>query len=146
MRTLEERARDALGRPEQRRRNVFISYSYDDGATVNALRAQAANELTDLAFNDRSLRVPFDSENAEYIRRGLRERIRNCSVTFVYLSDHSAHSRWVDWEVRESLRQGKKVVGLYSGDRAPIALPRSFTENGLTVVRWSHENLTRELG
>lgn len=145
LRTLEERAREALERARPAKRNVFISYSFDDTDVVNALRGQAASDVTDLEFNDRSLKVPFDSEDAEYIRRGLREKIRQSSVTFVYVSPNSASSRWVDWEIRESLRQGKKVVPFYSGDSPPASLPPALTEHGIKPVRWTHENLMRDL-
>ena len=145
LRRLEDRAREALREAAPRKRNVFISYSFDDMDAVRALRGQASNELTDLEFNDRSLKVPYDSENAEYIRRGLRELIRNCSVTFVYISDAAANSRWVDWEVRESIQLGKKVVAFHSGDHPPALLPAAITEHQVPIVRWTHENLTREL-
>ena len=86
LRTLEERAGRRSERARPGKRNVFISYAFDDMDVVNALRGQAANDLSDLEFNDRSLKVLFDSEDAEYIRRGLREKIRQSSVTFVYVS------------------------------------------------------------
>jgi len=41
---------------------------------VNLLRGQARNENSDLEFSDWSLSEPFDSKNAEYIKRGIRER------------------------------------------------------------------------
>ena len=98
-----------------------------------------------MEFNDHSLKEPFDSQNAEYIRNGIKEHIRRSSVTVVYLSVHSAASRWVDWEIRESLRQGKKVIGVYQGDVAP-ALPTAFREFSLKAVPWRHQDLMRELG
>jgi len=144
LRRLEDRAKEAL-RQAQTRRNVFISYSFDDTDTVNALRAQAANDASDLQFNDRSQKEPYDSISAEYIRRGLRELIRNCSVTLVYVSDATATSRWVDWEVRESVGQGKKVVAVYSGAAPPAHLPAAIREHNIPVRRWTHESLMREL-
>ena len=55
------------------RRNVFISFSNKDLNEVNLLRGQAKNEDNDLEFSDRSLKEPFNSKNAEYIKRGIRE-------------------------------------------------------------------------
>ena len=43
-----------------------------------------------MEFNDWSLRAPFDSERADYVREGIRERIRQASLTLVYLSEHTA--------------------------------------------------------
>ena len=50
----------------------------------------------------------------------------------------------MDWEIRESLRLGKQVIGVYPGDAAP-RLPKAFGELGLRAIRWQHEALMREI-
>lgn len=123
------------------KRNIFISFAMEDQDEVNLLRAQQANEETNLDFNDRSLQEPFDSDRAEYIKRGIREKIRQASVTIVYLSDSTPNSSWVDWEIRESIRLGKGVIGTYSGDSPPQTLPAAITEFGVKLVPWKHAEL-----
>jgi hypothetical protein len=123
------------------KRNVFISFVAEDLADVNLLRAQARNERTDLEFNDWSVKEPFDSEHAEYIKRGIRERIRQCSVTVVYVSEATAGSAWVNWEIAESIRLGKGVVAMYKGTRPPARLPRALTEHAIQPVPWNHDAL-----
>jgi hypothetical protein len=121
--------------------HIFISFANEDLDAVNLLRGQAKNEKSELVFDDYSLREPFDSENADYIKKGIRERIRLCSVTVVYLSKDSATSKWVDWEIRESLKMGKGVVGVYQGDSAPPKLPLAAVEAKCAVVPWRHKEL-----
>jgi hypothetical protein len=123
---------------------VFLARAYEDEDEVNLLRGQAKNPASELEFNDWSLREAFDSEQAEYIRRGIRERIRHASVTLVFLSPHSASSQWVDWEIRESIRLGRRVIGVYAGD-APRVLPAAFVEHALSIVPWKHDDLMREI-
>lgn len=143
--TLAERARRTLEEADRPgRRNVFISFDHEDERDVNLLRGQARNEDSDLEFNDWSVKEPYDSENAEYIRRNIRERIRQSSATLVYLSDKTASSRWVDWEIRESIALGKKVVCVYQGQK-PASVPTAVTELGLKCVPWQHDLLMREL-
>lgn len=60
-----------------------------------------------LGFFDFSQKVPFNSENADYIKRGLRDRISQSSVTIVLVTDVTHRSNWVNWEIRESIRQNK---------------------------------------
>ena len=98
-------------------RNVFISFVSEDLNEVNLLRAQAKNENSAIEFNDWSLREPFDSERATYIQNGIRDGIERSSVTVVYVSERTASSQWVDWEIRESIRLGKGVIAVHSGDR-----------------------------
>lgn len=132
--SLEQKAREALA---DGKRNVFISFVAEDIAEVNLLRAQAKNDNNDIEFNDHSVRAPYDSERAEYIRQKITERINRSSVTVVYISDKTAGSRWVKWEVEKSLELGKKVVAVHPGDRFTGRSPRWLAENGIKMVPWS---------
>ena len=123
------------------KRNVFISFSSDDLDEVNLLRGQAKNENSNIEFNDYSLKAPFNSKDADYIKHGIRERIRQSSVTVVYVSDKTADSEWVDWEIRESLKMGKGVLSMHKGDTPPKRLPKAITENNIEVVPWNQQQL-----
>jgi hypothetical protein len=123
------------------KRNVFISFAHEDLNQVNLLRGQAVNENSSLEFNDWSLQEPFDSKNADYVRRGIRERIRQSSVTLVFVSDSTASSKWVDWEIREARNLGKRVFAMYSGAKLPSVLPAALVEFKIKPIPWSHAAL-----
>jgi len=144
IRRLEDLAKSKLRESESGRRNVFISFVNEDRQLVELLRGQAKKEDSALDFNDWSLREPFESERADYIRQGIRERIRQASITLVYLSDRAAGSKWVNWEIQESIKLGKKVVGVYQG-QAPSRFPVAMKGHGIKIVPWSHEGIAREL-
>jgi hypothetical protein len=131
---LEQKAREALAGGK---RNVFISFATEDINEVNLLRAQAKNENNDIEFNDHSVRAPYDSERAKYIQQKITERINRSSVTVVYVSDKTAASDWVEWEVKTSLELGKKVVAVHAGDRFTGRKPSWLAEKGVKVVPWS---------
>ena len=138
LRSLEQRAKKSMKSGDGTgKSNVFISFTSEDLDEVNLLRGQAKNENSDIEFNDWSLREPFDSKKADYIRRGIRERIRQCSVTVVYVSNKTAGSKWVDWEIRESIAMGKGVVAMHKGDKPPSRLPKAVTDNNVPVVPWN---------
>lgn len=59
------------------------------------------NENNDLEFNDHSVKEAYDSDQADYIKRKITERINRCSVTVVYISGDTAQSKWVKWEVEK---------------------------------------------
>lgn len=140
---LEQKARQSLkGNEETGKSNVFISFVEEDLTDVNMLRGQAKNENSNIEFNDWSLKKPFDSDDAEYIKRGIRERIRQCSVTVVYISDKTVDSKWVDWEIRETIALGKGVVAMHKGDRPPSRLPKAITDNRVPVVPWNQKELS----
>ena len=138
---LEQTAKKILtGSPESP--HVFISFAMENENAVNLIRGQAKNPQTDLQFDDFSLKDAIKSNNEDYIKRKIRERIKRASVTAVYLTPDSANSKWVSWEIQETLRQGKSVVGVYPGDKPPSNLPAAFNAHGLPVVKWSHQALT----
>jgi hypothetical protein len=139
-------AKDALKAGAQpQKRNVFLSFVEEDLASVNLLRGQAKNENSDIEFNDWSLTKPFDSKDADYIKRGIRERIRQSSMTIVYVSDRTAASPWVDWEIREALAMGKAVIAMYQGPRPPTHLPRAVVEHKIRLVPWKQETLAKAI-
>jgi hypothetical protein len=122
---------------KQGRSNVFISFAYEDIDEVNLLRAQAKNEKSPIEFNDWSVSDPIDSERAPYIKQKIGERIDQSSLTVVYLSDKTAKSPWVEWEIEESLKRGKHVIGVFSRKAPPVSLPSAIKKNKIKYVPWS---------
>jgi hypothetical protein len=138
-------AEKSFEKAEPQKRNVFISFDHRDAQTVNLLRGQAKNENNDLEFNDYSLKAPFNSERAEYIRAGIREKIRQASVTVIFISDVTHESKWVEWEARESRALGKGVICVHQGDVPPRKLPRFIQELDLKLIPWKHSRLAEEI-
>lgn len=146
IKSLEERVKQRLAEAQADvNRHVFISFDHEDLNEVNLLRGQAKNDKVDLHFDDHSVKEPFDSINADYIKRQIREKIDRCSVTVVYLTDKSASSNWVNWEIEESIKRGKGVIGVYKGDTAPAKLPSAFQNNACRAVKWEHEALMKAI-
>jgi hypothetical protein len=137
---LEQKAKEAL---QGGRKNVFISFSVKDIDEVNLVRAHAKNENNDIEFNDRSVREPYNSERAEYIRARLKERINQSSTTVVYVSENTARSSWVEWEVKTSLELGKRVIAMFKGDAPPANAPSWIKDPNITKVAW--KDLARKL-
>lgn len=143
---LKDIARRELEKPApEPRRRVFLSFRGEDKTLVDLFRGQAKNKNTDLDFIDFSLRAPFNSENAEYIKRGIRERIRQSSVTVVLITESTHKSEWVDWEIRESARLGKGVVGVRLRDDASMKIPDAIEECEFRVVGWNHSEIRQAI-
>lgn len=132
IRALEAKAKAALG---EGKRNVFISFSMDDQREVNLLRAHAKNENSDIEFNDHSVREPYNSERANYIRDRITERIQRSSVTVVHLTDAALKSNWVKWEVQKSRELGKTIIAAHPANGGVARLPDWL--QGATVTTWS---------
>lgn len=146
IKSLEEKVKQRLAEAKENvSRHVFISFDHEDMDEVNLLRGQAKNEKLDLQFDDHSVKEPYDSNNIDYIKRNIREKIDRCSVTLVYLTDKTASSKWVNWEIEESLKRGRGVIGVYKGDAPPAKTPPAFQQNGCKAVKWEHAALAKAI-
>jgi len=135
--SLVDRAKQELRDSEQAgKRNVFISFAYEDVGTVNLLRGHAKNENSPIEFNDWSVSEPINSERAPYIKQKIAERIAQSSLTVVFLSDTTSKSEWVTWEIEESIKQGKHVIGVYPKDSKP-KYPDAIKNNKIKCVPWT---------
>lgn len=133
---LEERAKEIL-KQGSGKCNVFISFAFEDIDEVNLLRAHAKNENSDIEFNDRSVHEPYDSTRADYIREKLSDRMNQCSTTVIYLSEATASSEWVTWEVTKSLEMGKRVIAVHASDSPPSRIPDVIRANNIEIIPWS---------
>lgn len=114
---------------------AFLSFVEEDLGRVILFRGQAKNERLDLEFDDYSVKEPFDSVNADYIRRCITEQIRPGTLTMCLYGPTTYTSTWVDWELRKTLDLGKPIMGvcLYNEGLVPI---RPFALSGRPCVPW----------
>ena len=135
--SLVDKAKEELRKGDQAgKRNVFISFAYEDIDTVNLLRGQSKNENSPIEFNDWSVPEPINSDRAPYIKQKISERIAQSSLTVVFLSNTTPKSEWVAWEIEESLKRGKKVLGVYPQDSKPKKFPDAIRSNKIKCVPW----------
>lgn len=128
--------------PEKRR--VFISFRAEDEARVNGLRLLKDNDKFVTDFYDESVRRAYASTNADYIKREIREKIRRTKITICMVSPLTYTSRWVDWELEESVAHRNTIICMGVKDcPAPITLPRPARDLGLPCWVWDHEHLQR---
>ncbi len=67
--------------------HIFLSFVEENLNLVNMFRAQAKNSKIDLEFADYSIKEPIDSENAPYIKRQIKEKIRQSSIIICLIGD-----------------------------------------------------------
>jgi hypothetical protein len=125
-------------------KRVFLSFVVDDLMLVNLFRGQAKNKNSDLEFSDYSVREPYNSTNADYIRSKIRERIAAASVTVCLIGETTHASRWVDWEIRASVEEHNRIMGirLHSNSIKDIT-PKALADLGGNVVNWDIDAIIR---
>ena len=68
---------------------MFLSFVEEDLKAVNLLRAQAKNDKIDLNFDDFSVKSPFDSKDASYIKKKIGAKGGQRNIPDGYLLDLS---------------------------------------------------------
>lgn len=129
------------------RRHIFISHHHADDAEVTNLTNLLGSRNHD--FRNSSIRAkPANKERLEkglvsdeVIRRLLRRKISWAS-TIVVLVGEQTHSRtWVNWEIEEAYRQGKRIVGVFIRGGTEADIPANLREYGNALVAWNFESI-----
>lgn len=121
-------------------KNVFLSFAMEDKTLVELFRGQAKNRNNDLEFNDHSVKEPF--ENAW--KTNVKAKINRCTVVICLIGSNTWRSDAVNWEIEESLRQGKKIFGVRLNDNSWV-YPTAITNNRINVVGWNLEQIMKEV-
>lgn len=125
------------------KRRVFLSFLAEDEMQVNGLRLLAANPNYPLEFFDESVRVPYDSVDADYIRRRIREKISRTSVTVCLVGPQTHTSRWVEWELEESIEKGNTIFAMALKGVDSAILPNAIKSRNLPFYPWDPQLLAR---
>ena len=98
---------------KDKKRKVFVSYYFDeDKHYKRLLKAWSANGKFRLNFDDISTDISVKSENENYIKRTISNRIKECDVFLVIIGKKTHKRKWVAWEISKALEYKKKIVAL----------------------------------
>jgi len=122
-------------------KRVFLSFIVEDKDHANGVRLLAKNPNNDLEFYDESVREPFDSTNAEYLRHKIKEKIDRTSVTVCLISEDTHKSKWIDWELETSDKKGNAIVAMAVKGVTRAVLPKLIKEKELTFYDWDVNKL-----
>lgn len=126
------------------KRRVFISHYKGDRIEVNNFISYFANSLEIftpyvLGANDNDDFI--DSSNTDYVMNQIRTKyLQDSTVTIVLMGSCTHSRRYIDWEIKSSLRQGDYIpnglLGIVLPSQSNYAnLPPRFEKN------WNQNNL-----
>jgi len=128
--------------------NVFISHHHKDDEHVDGLTSLLARN----GYNIRNSSIRAKPANQERLEKGLIKdavikrllRIKiSWAGTVIVLVGKETHARpWVDWEIREANRQGKRIVGVYErGMKEKVDIPHSLELYATSLVGWDSASI-----
>lgn len=132
---------------DSKRRHVFISHHHADDAAVDGFRKLLAGRGYD--FRNSSIRAkPANQKRLdrglvkdETIRRLLRMKISWASTVVVLIGKQTHEREWVNWEIEQANRQGKRIVGVYTRGSAEADTPTALEQYASAIVGWNADRV-----
>jgi hypothetical protein len=132
---------------ESARRHIFISHHHKDDAHVTkltSLLSQSGYDIRNSSIRAKPAnqrRLDQNKVSNETIKRLLRMKISWAS-TVVVLIGKDTHSRpWVNWEIEQANRLGKRLVGVFTQGGTNEDVPPSFEKYASALVGWNTESI-----
>jgi hypothetical protein len=124
----------------QEQHNIFISHYGKDDEHVQSLKTRLKESGYDIrnfsvdTTNHKGGRKPSDA----VVERLLKMRIK-WSKTFICLVGPKTHTReWVDFEIKEAKRQGKRIIGIYThGSMETAEIPSALNDYASAIIGWN---------
>lgn len=132
---------------QSNRRHVFISHHHGDDEHVTRMTnmlKQSGHDIRNSSIrakpaNQRRLEKGLVSDRT--IERLLRMKMSWAS-TVVVLIGKETHSRpWVNWEITQANRLGKRIVGVYTRGGTEADIPPAFEKYGADLVNWNTNSI-----
>lgn len=132
---------------ESKRRHIFISHHHADDTKVDKLTSLLSRSGYDI--RNSSIRAKPSNQRRleqglvkdETIRRLLRMKI-SWAGTVVVLIGKDTHSRpWVNWEIEQANKQGKRIVGVYVRGGTEADKPVALEKYASAIVGWNSERI-----
>lgn len=120
---------------------VFISFQNEDRAEANGFNLLHWEKKVDIEFVGRHLLDPVNDKNETYIRSKITEKLKGTSVTVVLIGDKTYDSKWVQWEIEQSLEKGNAIIAIRLNDNAPLPdespVGHALRNAGAETVSWN---------
>ena len=132
-------------------KNVFISHHHKDDQSVTDFTNLLAGK--DYHLRNSSIRVKAKNQERldqkrvsdDTIRRLLRMKM-SWAGTVIVLIGSDTHSReWVNWEIEEAKKQGKRIIGVFMHGGKDADVPENLYKYGDGLVGWSSEKIISAL-
>ncbi len=120
--------------------NVFISHYGKDDEHVQSLKDRLKSQGYDVrnfsvdSTNHKNGRKPSDA----VVERLIQMRIK-WSKTLICLIGNNTHTReWVDFELKEAIEQGKRIIGVYAhGCKETAEIPDKLKQFASNIIGWN---------
>jgi hypothetical protein len=118
-------------------KRLFVAFAIEDGFSKVLFTGQAKNEKVSYEFVDMSVKEPWDSA----WKTNCRTRIKGCDGVIVLVSKHLKNADGALWEIKCSIEEGKKIMGIYVDGGTFLDKPSEMAS--IACEEWTWDNVKK---
>ena len=123
-------------------RNIFISHVHGDDDLLPKLKELLARQDVEIRDGSINASKPNEATNEQYIKdKYLKPRIDWASVLVVLITHDTANSWWVNWEIEQANKLGKRIVGVYERGGTEADKPAALEKYASAIVGWNSDSI-----
>jgi len=120
--------------------NVFVSHYHEDEDNIKRMKDLLGDDYSIRNYSVTSDKYN-DAHNKEYIKSMLRPLINQASTFICLIGPNTHDSEWVNWEVEQALKQGKRIIGVYLWGAKDSDIPPALEDAADAMVGWNHDTI-----
>ena len=127
---------------ESSRKHIFISHHHADDAEVDKLTSLLSRNGYDIRNSSirakpaNQRRLDKGLVKPETIRRLLRKKISWAGTVVVLIGKETYARPWVNWEIEQANKQGKRIVGVYIRGGTEADKPPALEKYASAICGW----------
>ena len=120
--------------------NVFVSHYHEDEDNIERMKDLLGDDYSIRNYSVTSEKYN-NASNKEYIQSLLRPLINQASTFICLIGPNTHDSEWVNWEVEQAFKQGKRIIGVYLWGAKDSDIPPALEDAADAMVGWNHDTI-----
>lgn len=120
--------------------NVFVSHYHEDEDNIKRMKDLLGDDYSIRNYSVTSEKYN-NANNKEYIQSLLRPLINQASTFICLIGPNTHDSEWVNWEVEQAFKQGKRIIGVYLWGAKDSDIPPALEDAADAMVGWNHDTI-----
>lgn len=117
------------------RKNIFISHAWNYNNDYYTIIEWLDSSL--ILYHNYSVpkHDPVDAKNTPKLKKALTEQMKHASIVIIIAGMYASHSNWIQYEIDEAVRMGKKIIAIKprGNERIPSAVQKAAHK----IVNWN---------
>ena len=106
------------------RKHIFISHAWKYNVDYYTILRWL--DESSIVYHNYSVpeHDPLDARNTRKLKDALTEQMRHANIVIIIAGMYTNHSGWIQYEINEAVRMGKKIIAIKprGNERIPLAV------------------------